>query len=633
MKNFKNIRNENINKMKLIDKMKKASPAAKKALEAPSRVEDVRSADKKAETYIKPDGKAGIRMVPVDKTVMKKEDLDEAKTDVYHKTMLKALGKTRLPKGHGNTSSVANNGDFVVANSGGRVIGRLKKGEFVLPSKNEQTDELNELTAAEKKLINQMYDKKGNLTPMGKKVMDHGKANSKLTPKNRDADNARRKEYNAYQKSKRNEEVDLDEAPRRKGAPKMTGDSVAIQRAKDAAHNAAMGRTKTGRKKPVRTMTSTQKSLASMRREAVEVDEAVLLGRDYEVKDGNIHITKAKLMKVPSRKKYSDGSYSMMHGGKLVGITIVKEMNKPSSDYMAKMDKIPVSQMTPAQKKANSERRKEYKAYQMKKGITPFVPHPDKVKEENLNELSPEVRQSYRKKAMANRNKADLDRTMGLMNRAKGKGRSTEKDIKKADDTLAKRNRGQALFNKQKAKNLPKSSNIIKASKDQEVETQTQESNLNELSPKTMGRYVGAASTSLKTAAQKSGSGSYATQAARRNRYKDLKTATKRKRGIDMAADKLSRESVAEMSDMEKTRSLATSAGLKTKTPDQKKKAQDQKMKNAADRPNPEMLGAGKTFDAMRKAVSTVKNTAKKVGKTAVIGAVAGAAASKLAGF
>ena len=73
-----------------------------------------------------------------------------------------------------------------------------------------------------------------------------------------------------------NEEVELDEAPRRKGAPKMTGDSVAIQRAKDAEHNKAMGRTKTGRKKPVRTMTSTQKSLASMRRECageVELDE------------------------------------------------------------------------------------------------------------------------------------------------------------------------------------------------------------------------------------------------------------------------------------------------------------------------------------------------------------------------
>jgi hypothetical protein len=85
--------------------------------------------------------------------------------------------------------------------------------------RKESLDEevqLAELTAAEKKLINQMYDKKGNLTPMGKKVMDHGKANSKLTPKNRDADNTRRKEYNAYQKSKRNEEVEstLDEAPR-----------------------------------------------------------------------------------------------------------------------------------------------------------------------------------------------------------------------------------------------------------------------------------------------------------------------------------------------------------------------------------------------------------------------------------
>ena len=36
------------------------------------------------------------------------------------------------------------------------------------------------LTAAEKKLMAQMYDKKGNLTPLGKKVMDHGKKNEEL---------------------------------------------------------------------------------------------------------------------------------------------------------------------------------------------------------------------------------------------------------------------------------------------------------------------------------------------------------------------------------------------------------------------------------------------------------------------
>ena len=55
----------------------------------------------------------------------------------------------------------------------------------------------------------------------------------------------------------------------------MTGDSIAIQRAKDAEHAKAMGRSvKTGRKLPKKTMTSTQMSLASLRREEVELDEA-----------------------------------------------------------------------------------------------------------------------------------------------------------------------------------------------------------------------------------------------------------------------------------------------------------------------------------------------------------------------
>ena len=48
-----------------------------------------------------------------------------------------------------------------------------------------------------------------------------------------------------------------------------------------------------------------------------------------------------------------------------------------------------------------------------------------------------------------------------------------------------------------------------------------------------------------------------------------------------------------EMSDLEKTRSMATTAGLKTKTPDQKKKERDAAAKARGDRPNPEMLGMG----------------------------------------
>ena len=50
-----------------------------------------------------------------------------------------------------------------------------KKGTSLVPVKFTEEVELHELTPDEKKLINQMYDKKGNLTPIGKKVMDHGK--------------------------------------------------------------------------------------------------------------------------------------------------------------------------------------------------------------------------------------------------------------------------------------------------------------------------------------------------------------------------------------------------------------------------------------------------------------------------
>ena len=141
----------------------------------------------------------------------------------------------------------------------------------------ESVESIEELTASEKKLIDQMYDKKGNLTTLGKKVFAAGQ---------------------------KNEETELDEAPRRKGAPKMTGDSIAIQRAKDAEHAKAMGRSvKTGRKLPKKTMTSTQMSLASLRREEVELDEAK--GMNMNLKLIN-KIKKSGVVKTGSMSK--DGS-------------------------------------------------------------------------------------------------------------------------------------------------------------------------------------------------------------------------------------------------------------------------------------------------------------------------------------
>ena len=67
------------------------------------------------------------------------------------------------------------------------------------------------------------------------------------------------------------DEEDVKEAVR-KGAPKMTGDSFKQEREKSKAHDAAMGRTATGRKKPVRQMTSTQKWRASANEAVMSAD-------------------------------------------------------------------------------------------------------------------------------------------------------------------------------------------------------------------------------------------------------------------------------------------------------------------------------------------------------------------------
>ena len=69
----------------------------------------------------------------------------------------------------------------------------------------------------------------------------------------------------AVKKAMTKEEAELDEA-----APKMKGDSFKQEREKGRAHDAAMGRTATSRKKPQRAMTSTQRSLASLRKEETE---------------------------------------------------------------------------------------------------------------------------------------------------------------------------------------------------------------------------------------------------------------------------------------------------------------------------------------------------------------------------
>jgi len=97
--------------------------------------------------------------------------------------------------------------------------------------------------------------------------IDEGKTKpvSQMTPKEKAADAARRKEYKDFQKSKRGEEVEIDEK-----APKIGVDRLKLQRDKDKSHADAMGRhVKSGRKKSVK--------------EEVEIDEAISGDQYYYV--------------------------------------------------------------------------------------------------------------------------------------------------------------------------------------------------------------------------------------------------------------------------------------------------------------------------------------------------------------
>jgi hypothetical protein len=223
----------------------------------------------------------------------------------------------------------------------------------------EEVEQLEELTAAEKKLIDQMYDKKGNLTPLGKKVFAAGQ---------------------------KNESVELDEAPRRKGAPKMTGDSIAIQRAKDAEHAKAMGRSvKTGRKLPKKTMTSTQMSLASLRREEVELDEAKGMNMNLKLinkikksgvvktgsmsKDGSKKEETNEVLDTPkAMQSYKDkANYSRDKAARSAVATTLRSKDKAQRDHPAKdlktMDKrtkgLKMADRNAKLKTFNALRRKE----------------------------------------------------------------------------------------------------------------------------------------------------------------------------------------------------------------------------------------------------------------------------------
>jgi len=166
------------------------------------------------------------------------------------------------------------------------------------------------------------------------------------------------------------ESVELDEK-----APKIKGDWLKQERERNNKHDAAMGRTKTGRKKPTRTMTSTQKSLASMRGESV--DEAISMKNSinqyyYQDPKGVVQAVGSKdAMRKMNIKQAKDGnkggSFSINHKKYKVGDQIKESVELDEASEEGKIRVIDLSDAHPDTRMGAKE-KSGYQVQRMTKG-------------------------------------------------------------------------------------------------------------------------------------------------------------------------------------------------------------------------------------------------------------------------
>lgn len=136
-------------------------------------------------------------------------------------------------------------------------------------------------------------------------------------------------------------EDDMDEAVR-KGAPKMQGDFLKKERERNRAHDAAMGRTPTGRKKPVRQMTSTQRSLAKLRNEESQLDEISKKTLGSYVKKASADVA----------NRSADNARDYATGNRPVGVNKKAMKNMKRTKYLNKaVDKMTQEAVQSADKK------------------------------------------------------------------------------------------------------------------------------------------------------------------------------------------------------------------------------------------------------------------------------------------
>ena len=274
---------------------------------------------------------------------MKKEEaeLDEAKTDVYHKHMLKALGKSRLPKDHPYTSSIANNGDFVVR-KGSEIAGRIPKGEHNLKEASMTPTDMKQREDIVKGMKKNTQDFKDRYGSKWKSVM-----------------------YATATKAAMKEESEqIDELSNEK---KMAYGNAAFadyhKQSKSKLTNILTGKDSSGES---RKMANRVKGISrATKTEEVELDE---ISRD---------LARRYIRKVSDKKNTGEASPKevmkrsagvALAGKKAYDIGGKARVNATESVESSKYDvpakKKPVSMMSKDEKDKNDERRNAYKDYQ-----------------------------------------------------------------------------------------------------------------------------------------------------------------------------------------------------------------------------------------------------------------------------
>tara|TARA_B110000495_G_C23022901_1_gene607191 strand:- start:104 stop:2311 length:2208 start_codon:yes stop_codon:yes gene_type:complete len=150
---------------------------------------------------------------------MRKGNVDEISIKDLTKKVAQSTGTQGIQKAMGKSK------DKTIADLAA-MRKRLNAGVEHGDTSNHPVNEY--LTAAEKKLMAQMYDKKGNLTPLGKKVMDHGKKNEELDEAISPAMIGKLKK----QYSTTGERISTDAAMKMSAMVKKFGDEELVQLAK-----------------------------------------------------------------------------------------------------------------------------------------------------------------------------------------------------------------------------------------------------------------------------------------------------------------------------------------------------------------------------------------------------------------